>query len=99
MALLGREPRVTRIGLNTQGVFSDVLSRRLPNGWRFHLPNEVYLTSDGKAFDATGVPPDVPVSFFSPEDSRNGDDAAIQQAPNSSTLRLSAERLVVYRRL
>lgn len=80
MALLGREPCVTRIGLNTQGVFSDVLSRRLPNGWRFHLPNEVYLTSEGKAFDATGVPPDVPVSFFSPEDIRNGHDAAIQQA-------------------
>lgn len=33
MAMLGREPHVTRIGLNTQGVFSDVPNRRLPNGW------------------------------------------------------------------
>jgi len=32
MALMGREPHVTRIGLNTQGVFSDVLGRTLPNG-------------------------------------------------------------------
>jgi len=45
MALMGRAPHVTQIGLNTQGVFSDVLGRRLPNGWRFGLPNEVYLTN------------------------------------------------------
>ena len=57
MALLGREPRVTLIGLNTQGVFSDVLSRTLPNGWRFRLPNEIYLTANGQAFDGTGAPP------------------------------------------
>jgi len=80
MALFGREPYVTRIGLNTQGVFSDVLNRRLPNGWRFHLPNEVYLTSDGKAFDATGVPPDIRLGFFSPEDLHNGRDAALEEA-------------------
>lgn len=78
MALLGREPHVTRIGLNTQGVFSDVLNRRLPNGWRFHLPNEVYLTAQGDAFDATGVPPDMHVSFFSKEDLRENRDAAIE---------------------
>lgn len=80
MALLDRLPHVTRIGRNTQGVFSDVLSRRLPNGWRFDLPNEVYLTSDGKAFDATGVPPDVQIGFFSPEDFRNWRDAALEEA-------------------
>jgi hypothetical protein len=79
MAMLGRKPHVTRIGLNTQGVFSDVLNRRLPNGWRFHLPNEVYLTAERTAFDATGVPPDVRVSFFSVEDLSDGRDAAIEE--------------------
>jgi hypothetical protein len=79
MALLGRKPHVTRIGLNTQGVFSDVLNRRLPNGWRFHLPNEVYFTAERRAFDATGVPPDVRVNFFSVEDVNNGRDAAIEE--------------------
>jgi C-terminal processing protease CtpA/Prc len=48
-----------RIGLNTQGVFSDVLGRKLPNGWSFGLPNEVYPTKDGKAFDGAGIPPDL----------------------------------------
>jgi hypothetical protein len=54
MALLGRKPVVSRIGENTQGVFSDVLTRHLPNGWSFGLPNEIYLTEDGKAFDGLG---------------------------------------------
>jgi C-terminal processing protease CtpA/Prc len=51
MALMPRAPQVQRVGLNTHGVFSDVLGRRLPNGWRFRLPNEVYLANDGKSFD------------------------------------------------
>jgi hypothetical protein len=80
MALLGREPHVSRIGLNTQGVFSDVLNRSLPNGWRFRLPNEVYRTSDGTAFDGVGVPPDIRVSFFSRQDLGDGRDAALEKA-------------------
>jgi len=80
MALLGREPRITLIGLNTQGVFSDILSRTLPNGWRFHLPNEIYLTAEGRAFDGTGVSPDIRVSFFSGADLQNGRDAALEEA-------------------
>ena len=59
MALMGRSPRVTRIGEHTQGVFSDVLVRQLPNGWRFGLPNERFLTEDGVAFDGPGIPPHV----------------------------------------
>ena len=53
-ALINREPAVTRIGQNTQGVFSDVLGRRLPNGWRFGLPNERFVTN-GKSYDGPPV--------------------------------------------
>lgn len=80
MALMGREPHVVRIGLNTQGVFSDVLHRSLPNGWHFELPNEVYYTADGAAFDAVGVPPDILVQFFTPEDLKAARDAALEEA-------------------
>ena len=80
MALLDRQPQITRVGTNTQGVFSDVLVRKLPNGWRFGLPNEVYLTKDGKAFDGVGVPPDIEVSIFPSEDLANGRDSAINKA-------------------
>ena len=80
MALLDRQPHVFRVGANTQGVFSDVLDRQLPNGWSFGLPNEIYLTKDGKAFDATGVPPDIEVPIFPTEDLANGRDSALEKA-------------------
>ena len=80
MAVLDRQPHVTRIGANTQGVFSDVLGRKLPNGWTFGLPNEIYLTKDGKAFDGPGVPPDMEVPIFPAEDLANGRDSALNKA-------------------
>jgi hypothetical protein len=80
MALLDRHPHVVRVGSNTQGVFSDVLGRKLPNGWTFGLPNEVYLTKDGKAFDGTGVPPDIHLPVFPWEDLSNGRDSALDKA-------------------
>jgi len=79
-ALMGRTPHITRIGENTQGVFSDVLGRRLPNGWRFGLPNEVFLTPDGKAFDGPGIPPDIQVPVFAASDLAAGKDPAMAKA-------------------
>ncbi len=79
-ALMSRDPRVTRIGENTQGVFFDVLDRHLPNGWTFGLPNAVYRTPDGKAFDVTGIPPDVVVPVFADADVAAGEDPAMAKA-------------------
>ena len=78
-ALLKRTPHVTRIGENTQGVFSDVLGRRLPNGWRFGLPNERFVT-DGKSYDGPGIPPDVAVPVFPKSDLDVGRDGALERA-------------------
>lgn len=80
MALLDRTPHITRVGANTQGVFSDTLHRRLPNGWEFWLPNEIYLTKDGRAFDGAGVPPDIPVPIFASEDLARKRDPGIDKA-------------------
>lgn len=79
-AIMGRTPRITRIGENTQGVFSDVLVRQLPNGWHFDLPNEVYRTEDGRTFDGTGIPPDIPVRVFAAEDLASHKDPALERA-------------------
>jgi len=79
-ALMGRTPHVTRIGENTQGVFSDVLDRRLPNKWTFSLPNEVFRTADGTAFDGLGIPPDVYVPVFASADVAAGRDPALAKA-------------------
>ncbi len=79
-ALMGRTPHVTRIGENTQGVFSDVLGRRLPNGWRFGLPNEVFRTPQGTTFDGAGIPPDIPEPVFADEDVAAGRDPGMAKA-------------------
>jgi Peptidase family S41 len=78
-ALFNRERKVIRVGENTQGVFSDVLGRRLPNGWRFGLPNERFVT-DGKSYDGPGIPPDVEVAVFPASDLDSGRDGAVERA-------------------
>jgi hypothetical protein len=57
---------------------------------------EVYLTAEGKAFDATGVPPDISVNFFLVEDLHEGRDAAIEAAQKVLVSRLATGR-VAYR--
>jgi hypothetical protein len=80
MALMGRFPEVIRLGKNTQGVFSDVQRRALPNGWHFWLPNEHFLTEDGKSFDGPGIPPHIVVPVFSRSDLDSGKDGALEEA-------------------
>jgi C-terminal processing protease CtpA/Prc len=79
-ALMGRTPKVLKIGENTQGVFSDVLGRKLPNGWVFGLPNEVFRTAEGTTFDGPGIPPDVEVPVFSDQDVAAGRDPGLERA-------------------
>lgn len=80
MAVMAREPHIVRIGDATQGVFSDVLNRLLPNGWTFFLPNEIYLDRDGKAYDMIGVPPDIALMPFTAGDLAAGRDSDIDEA-------------------
>jgi C-terminal processing protease CtpA/Prc len=67
-ALMGRTPRVTMVGENTQGLFCDPLDRHLPNGWSYSLPNAVYRTTDERAFDVLGIPPDITARVFADDD-------------------------------
>jgi len=78
-ALMDRTPKIIRLGETTQGVFSDVLGRVLPNGWRFGLANERFVT-DGKSFDNVGIAPDVAVESFTPAVRATGKDAAVEKA-------------------
>ncbi|MEV5599458.1 S41 family peptidase [Streptomyces sp. NPDC052496] len=79
-ALLGRTPAPARIGEATQGLFSDTLDRTLPNGWKFALPNEEFLTPDGRTFDGTGIPPTLRTPAFTPEDLTSRRDPALTRA-------------------
>jgi C-terminal processing protease CtpA/Prc len=76
---MNRKPKIIRVGETTQGVFSDVLGRLLPNGWRFGLANERFVT-DGKSFDNVGIVPDVTVESLTPAARATGRDAAIEKA-------------------
>ena len=87
-ALMGRSPHIVRIGENTQGVFSDVLGRQLPNGWRFGLPNEIYRTADGTIFDLVGIPPEIEVPVFA-----DGDVAARKDPAMAAALEILSQRI------
>ncbi len=79
-ALMLRRPAIERVGENTQGVFSDVLGRTLPNGWRFRLPNELFLTAQGTSFDGTGIPPTIAVPTMTTAELAEGRDRALERA-------------------
>jgi hypothetical protein len=78
-ALMKRTPKVVRVGETTQGVFSDVLGRTMPNGWHFGLANERFVT-DGRSYDNVGIAPDVAVESFTPAARATGRDAALERA-------------------
>ena len=54
-------PHVTRIGEPTNGIFSDVLLRKLPNGWGFFLSNERYFSHEKVNYEKVGIPPDIEI--------------------------------------
>jgi len=56
-------PNITRIGSNTEGNFSDVLGKRLPNGWEYSLSNEVYQDVNGVDYESKGIPPHHEVKY------------------------------------
>ena len=80
MALMGRRPKICRVGKRPQGVFSDVLVLRLPNCWRIVLLNEIYVTADRESFDVRGIPPDVAVTGFSRKHFSRNRDPALEKA-------------------
>ena len=52
-------PNSTIVGDNSNGSFSDILSKKLPNGWNINLSNERYFSIDMKNYEGSGVPVDV----------------------------------------
>lgn len=79
-ALMDRPGRTTRIGQPTQGVFSDVMARKLPNAMTAWLPNEEFLTRTGDTFDGTGIPPRITEPVFTKEEFTHHRDSAFDRA-------------------
>ncbi|MFH9726356.1 S41 family peptidase [Streptomyces sp. NPDC017254] len=79
-ALMDRPGRTVRIGQPTQGVFSDVMMRKLPNGMSAWLPNEEFLTRSGSTFDGTGIPPHLTEPVFTEDEFAKKRDSAFDRA-------------------
>jgi len=56
-------PNMVKVGSNTMGIFSDVLQKKLPNGWRFGLSNEIYETPNKENYEYTGIPPNYLIKY------------------------------------
>ena len=72
-------PNVTLVGEPTGGIFSDAISKTLPNGWKFTLSSEIYSDLDGHVYEGTGIPVDQIVDFFVVENILAGRDPAIER--------------------
>jgi C-terminal processing protease CtpA/Prc len=72
-------PHVTIIGDHTNGIFSYQLEKKLPNGWRYSLSYQVYLSADMTCHEGKGVPPDI-VLLNTKADIENGIDPLIIRA-------------------
>lgn len=49
------------VGDTTGGQAGSPFARELQNGWDYQFPESIEYTLDGRAFEGTGLPPDVPV--------------------------------------
>jgi C-terminal processing protease CtpA/Prc len=79
-ALIDRPGHTIRIGRPTQGVFSDVMERDLPNGMTAILPNEEFLNRAGRTYDGTGIPPHLTEPVFTKEEFEKKRDSAFDRA-------------------
>ncbi len=60
---MAEAPHVVITGQPSNGIFSDILGRTLPNGWSFGLSNEVYSSPSEEVFEGRGVPVDMSIDL------------------------------------
>ena len=75
-------PHVTIIGDHTNGIFSYQLQKKLPNGWRYRLSYQKYLSADMVCYEGKGVPVDIKL-LNRKTDIENGIDPLITRALNA----------------
>jgi carboxyl-terminal processing protease len=71
---------VTFVGAPSNGVYSDMLMKQLPNGWTFSLSNEVYLDLAGNNCEFAGLPVSQHFDYLDPKVLKSGKDPALEFA-------------------
>lgn len=61
-------PGVKTVGTATNGSFSDMLEKTLPNGWTLALSHQVYRDAKAQLVEGVGVVPQKKVDLFEPID-------------------------------
>lgn len=86
-------PHVTVVGDATSGVFADVYSDRLPNGWQFRCSYKLFVDQTGFCWEGIGVPADIRQTNTK-QDIENSHDRVIDLAIallNTNALKLQKE--------
>ncbi|RIV20046.1 hypothetical protein DYU11_24355 [Fibrisoma montanum] len=77
--VLKQLPYVRLVGENTNGMFSSMLGKRLPNGWALSLSHQQYVDAKRRSYEGVGVPVDVEVRHHR-SDLQRGHDPALERA-------------------
>ena len=72
-------PNVTIVGEPTNGIFSNMLEKKLPNGWKYTLSFQVYYSADMTCYEGKGIPVDIPMKNMK-SDLEKGEDPLILKA-------------------
>lgn len=73
--IMKQQPHVKLVGESTNGIFSTILTKELPNGWRFSLSNEVLTDAQGRSYEVHGITPHIlKTALPSAADRNNGVD-------------------------
>jgi hypothetical protein len=72
-------PHVTIVGEPTNGIFSNMLEKKLPNGWKYTLSFQVYYSADMTCYEGKGVPVDIPIKNMR-SDLEKGEDPLVIKA-------------------
>jgi len=51
------------MGSKTSGIFSEMLWKKLPNGWEYSLSNEVYMDTHTTSYEGDGIDVDLDVGY------------------------------------
>jgi carboxyl-terminal processing protease len=89
VAMLSVFPHVTHIGQPTRGYLSGILNKPLPASFSVSVTSQVIRTPEGIAYEARGIPPEIPVDVFPPDDIFGGYPKALRTAAALIRTRLS----------
>jgi carboxyl-terminal processing protease len=89
VAMLGAFPHVTHLGQRTRGYLSGILNKPLPASLAVSVTSQIIRTPDGESYEGRGIPPDVAVDVFPPDDILGGYPKSLRTAADLIRARLA----------